>query len=62
MEEQPELEVHILVWSTAVLHGFSGMAALLFGAGWMRHPRDLVAARHNASVLCLPPSEDHSHR
>ncbi len=39
VELHPELEVHILIWSVAVLYSSKAPQALLFGAAWQNHPR-----------------------
>ena len=59
VEATPELEVHILVWSIAVLHAPGSPAELLIGAEWQDHPRihvkldtqhPLYAAHHQKIV------------
>ena len=59
VEERPELEVRVLVWSSAVAHGPSGPAELLIGTEWQQHPRislrldtthPLYAAHHQKIV------------
>ncbi len=59
VEERPELEVRVLVWSSAVAHGPSGTAELLIGTEWQQHPRislrldtthPLYAAHHQKIV------------
>lgn len=39
VERNPELVVHILVWSVAVVHAPGAPGPLLFGAEWQNHPR-----------------------
>jgi len=39
VEEVPDLEVRILVWSVAVVHAPSSPAELLIGDSWQHHPR-----------------------
>jgi phosphatidylserine/phosphatidylglycerophosphate/cardiolipin synthase-like enzyme len=39
VEARSELTIHILIWSVAVVHGSSGVMALLREAPWARHPR-----------------------
>jgi phosphatidylserine/phosphatidylglycerophosphate/cardiolipin synthase-like enzyme len=39
VEERPELEIRILVWSNAVIHAPGDSAALLLGSPWQDHPR-----------------------
>lgn len=61
VEERPELEVRILVWSTAVLHGPSGTAELLLGNEWQDHPRITLTldtthpiyAAHHQKIVCI---------
>jgi phosphatidylserine/phosphatidylglycerophosphate/cardiolipin synthase-like enzyme len=42
VEAQPELTVHVLVWSVAVIHAPGAPLPLLFGADWEQHPRIAV--------------------
>lgn len=42
VEEKPALEVRVLVWSVAVVHGPGAPMPLLFGTEWERHPRITV--------------------
>lgn len=61
VEERPELEVRILVWSTAVLHGPSGTTELLIGNQWQDHPRITLTldtthpiyAAHHQKIVCI---------
>src|SRR5215203_1756256 len=39
VETRPQLEIHILVWSVAVVHAPGDPLPLLFGAEWQDHPR-----------------------
>jgi len=39
VEERPELEIRILVWSLAALHAPGATIPLVFGAEWEEHPR-----------------------
>jgi phosphatidylserine/phosphatidylglycerophosphate/cardiolipin synthase-like enzyme len=39
VEERPELEVRVLIWSIAVMHAPSEPMQLLFGGEWDKHPR-----------------------
>jgi phosphatidylserine/phosphatidylglycerophosphate/cardiolipin synthase-like enzyme len=39
VDEKPQLEIHILVWSLSLLHAPGDPFPLLFGAPWQRHPR-----------------------
>jgi phosphatidylserine/phosphatidylglycerophosphate/cardiolipin synthase-like enzyme len=39
VEDRPELEIRILVWSVAVLHAPGNSKALLVGDDWQEHPR-----------------------
>ena len=59
VEEKPELEVRILVWSVAVVHAPGAPGPLLLGADWQNHPRirlrldthhPLYAAHHQKIV------------
>lgn len=61
VERHPELEIRILVWSTAVWHGPSSTFQLLFGADWLDHPRiDLrldtkhpIYAAHHQKIVAV---------
>jgi phosphatidylserine/phosphatidylglycerophosphate/cardiolipin synthase-like enzyme len=59
VEERPDLEVRILVWSIAVVHAPGAPGPLIFGADWQNHPRlhlkldthhPLYAAHHQKIV------------
>jgi phosphatidylserine/phosphatidylglycerophosphate/cardiolipin synthase-like enzyme len=39
VEDRPELEIRILVWSVAVIHAAGAPIPLLLGAPWQDHPR-----------------------
>jgi len=39
VEERPELEIRILVWSLAAFHAPGATIPLIFGAEWENHPR-----------------------
>jgi phosphatidylserine/phosphatidylglycerophosphate/cardiolipin synthase-like enzyme len=39
VEAQPDLEIHILIWSAAVIHAPGAPMPLLVGAPWQDHPR-----------------------
>ena len=61
VEERPELEVHILVWSVAVLHAPGAVVPLLIGAEWEYHPRirlkldtqHPIYAAHHQKIVCI---------
>ncbi len=58
---QPGLEVRVLVWSVATLHGPGATLPLLFGAEWEAHPRITVRldthhplyAAHHQKLVCI---------
>ncbi len=58
---RPELEVRVLVWSVATLHGPGAALPLLFGAEWEAHPRIEVRldthhplyAAHHQKLVCI---------
>ena len=60
-EAQPELEIRILVWSIATLHGPSEARPLLLGAGWQKHPRiqlrldteHPIYGAHHQKIVCI---------
>ena len=61
VEANPDLTVHILVWSTAVLHAPGAPGPLLFGADWQEHPRiklkldthHPIYAAHHQKIVCV---------
>lgn len=61
VEEHPELEVRVLVWSVAVVHAPSEPTQLLLGADWEKHPRISVRldtfhpiyAAHHQKIVCV---------
>ena len=61
VEENPELEVHILVWSIAVLHAPGAIVPLLIGADWEEHERITlkldtqhpIYAAHHQKIVCI---------
>ncbi|MGX5733303.1 phospholipase D-like domain-containing protein [Bosea thiooxidans] len=61
VELQPDLHVHILVWSTSVVHGPSAIAPNVIGAGWEDHPRihfkldthHPFYAAHHQKIVCI---------
>jgi phosphatidylserine/phosphatidylglycerophosphate/cardiolipin synthase-like enzyme len=61
LEEQPELEVRILVWSIAVVHAPGAPGPLLFGSEWQNHPRlhlrldthHPIYAAHHQKIVCV---------
>ena len=64
VEERPELEVRILVWSVAVVHAPGAPGPLIFGADWQDHPRlqvkldthHPVYAAHHQKIVCIDDS------
>lgn len=64
VEERPQLEVRILVWSLAVLHTPSASSALLLGGEWDDHPRislrldtnHPIHAAHHQKVVVIDDS------
>jgi phosphatidylserine/phosphatidylglycerophosphate/cardiolipin synthase-like enzyme len=64
VEERPELEVRILVWSVAVVHAPGAPGPLIFGADWQEHPRLQVKldthhplyAAHHQKIVCIDDS------
>jgi phosphatidylserine/phosphatidylglycerophosphate/cardiolipin synthase-like enzyme len=61
VEEKPELEVRVLVWSTAVVHAPGAPLPLLFGTEWDDHPRIHVRldtqhpiyGAHHQKIVCI---------
>jgi phosphatidylserine/phosphatidylglycerophosphate/cardiolipin synthase-like enzyme len=64
VEERPDLEVRILVWSVAVVHAPGAPGPLIFGADWQNHPRLQVKldthhplyAAHHQKIVCIDDS------
>jgi len=64
VEERPELEVRILVWSIAVVHAPGAPGPLIFGAEWQNHPRlqlrldkhHPLYAAHHQKIVCIDDS------
>lgn len=61
VEERPGLEIRVLVWNLATLHGPGSTLPLVFGADWHEHPRihlhldgrhPLYAAQHQ-KIVCV---------
>lgn len=61
VEARPQLEVRILVWSSAVVHGPSAVGELLLGSAWQEHPRISLRldtthpfyASHHQKIVCI---------
>ncbi|QRM30975.1 phospholipase D-like domain-containing protein [Microvirga sp. VF16] len=61
VEERPDLEVRILVWSIAIVHAPGAPGPLIFGADWQNHPRLQVKldthhplyAAHHQKIVCI---------
>lgn len=61
VEEMPDLEVRILVWSVAVVHAPSAPSELLIGDFWQHHPRinlrldtkHPIYASHHQKIVCI---------
>lgn len=61
VEERPNLEVRVLVWSVAVLHAPGAPLPLLLGAPWEKHPRIQVRldrehpiyGAHHQKIVCV---------
>jgi phosphatidylserine/phosphatidylglycerophosphate/cardiolipin synthase-like enzyme len=61
VEAKPELQVHILVWSVAVIHAPGAPLPLLLGAPWQDHPRITlrldtehpIYAAHHQKIVCI---------
>jgi len=61
VEERSQLELHILVWSFAVIHAPSAVRPLLVGAAWQDHPRiklrldreHPVYGAHHQKIVCI---------
>jgi len=64
VEEKPELEIRILVWSIAVIHAPGAPGPLIFGADWQNHPRlhlrldkhHPLYAAHHQKIVCIDDS------
>ncbi len=61
VEREPQLEIRILVWSLAVVHGPSAPLPALMGAPWQNHPRiqlrldrqHPIYAAHHQKIVCI---------
>jgi phosphatidylserine/phosphatidylglycerophosphate/cardiolipin synthase-like enzyme len=61
VEAKPQLEIHILVWSFAVIHAPSAPLPLIVGAPWQDHPRVHIRldrkhpfyASHHQKLVCI---------
>ncbi|MEA2985207.1 MAG: hypothetical protein QOD94_1461 [Alphaproteobacteria bacterium] len=61
VEQNPELQIRVLVWSVAVLHAPGAPLPLLLGAPWERHPRIQVRldrehplyGAHHQKIVCV---------
>ncbi|MFC4173932.1 phospholipase D-like domain-containing protein [Microvirga sp. GCM10011540] len=61
LEDEPELEIRILVWSLATIHAPSAPAPLLLGTEWQDHPRlhlrldahHPIYAAHHQKIVCI---------
>ncbi|WP_134499147.1 phospholipase D-like domain-containing protein [Microvirga pakistanensis] len=64
VEEKPDLEIRILVWSVAVVHAPGAPGPLIFGAEWQNHPRlqlrldkhHPLYAAHHQKIVCIDDS------
>ncbi|WP_414473739.1 phospholipase D-like domain-containing protein [Microvirga sp. M2] len=64
VEERPDLDVRILVWSVAVVHAPGAPGPLIFGAEWQNHPRlhlrldrhHPLYAAHHQKIVCIDDS------
>lgn len=64
VEEHPQLEVRILVWSMAAVHAPGAAAPLLFGEEWQKHPRislrldtkHPIHAAHHQKIITIDDS------
>jgi phosphatidylserine/phosphatidylglycerophosphate/cardiolipin synthase-like enzyme len=60
-EAKPDLHIHILIWSMAVVHAGGAPIPLLTGLGWPDHPRiqlrldteHPIYAAHHQKIVCL---------
>jgi phosphatidylserine/phosphatidylglycerophosphate/cardiolipin synthase-like enzyme len=61
VEERPDLEIRVLVWSVAILHAPGAPLPLLLGAPWEKHPRIHVKldrehpiyGAHHQKIVCI---------
>jgi phosphatidylserine/phosphatidylglycerophosphate/cardiolipin synthase-like enzyme len=61
VEARPELHIHILIWSLAVVHAAGAPIPLLTGLGWPDHPRITlrldtehpIYAAHHQKIVCI---------
>jgi phosphatidylserine/phosphatidylglycerophosphate/cardiolipin synthase-like enzyme len=63
-EAKPDLQIHILIWSMAVVHAAGAPLPLLTGLGWPDHPRiqlkldteHPIYAAHHQKIVCIDGS------
>jgi len=64
VEGRPDLTIHILIWSMAVVHAAGAPLPLLTGLGWPDHPRirlrldteHPIYAAHHQKIVCIDGS------
>jgi phosphatidylserine/phosphatidylglycerophosphate/cardiolipin synthase-like enzyme len=63
-EARPDLHIHILIWSMAIVHADGAPLPLLTGLGWPDHPRiqlrldteHPIYAAHHQKIVCIDDS------
>ena len=63
-EVRPNLQIHILIWSMAIVHAAGAPLPLLTGLGWPDHPRiqlrldteHPIYAAHHQKIVCIDGS------
>jgi phosphatidylserine/phosphatidylglycerophosphate/cardiolipin synthase-like enzyme len=61
VEGKPDLQIHILIWSMAIVHAAGAPIPLLTGLGWPDHPRinlrldteHPIYAAHHQKIVCI---------
>ena len=64
VEAKPDLQIHILIWSMAIIHAGGAPLPLLTGLGWPDHPRiqlrldteHPIYAAHHQKIVCIDDS------
>lgn len=63
-EARPDLQIHILIWSMAIVHAAGAPIPLITGLGWPDHPRirlrldteHPIYAAHHQKIVCIDDS------
>jgi phosphatidylserine/phosphatidylglycerophosphate/cardiolipin synthase-like enzyme len=61
VEQQPELEIHVLIWRNSIFYGSNPIPVSLLGPEWWEHPRihfrlddhHPLGASHHQKIVCI---------